>query len=92
MAFFENGFYFIASTVLIVLVWVGFLWLNNRVCRISCPVLQEIVGGVLYFGLFVAVGIILYFLALPLAMGTITVAVALALWYIVRKSLPSAAS
>ncbi len=89
MAALENALSFVTATVLLVVAWLVYLWLNNLVSRMRGSPLQEVAGGLLSFALFVAIGAVLYFLAVPLAMGVITISVLLMLSYVVRKSLPS---
>ncbi len=89
MAALENTISFIVATVLLLIAWLGYLWLNNLISRMPGSLLQEVAGGLLSFVLFVAIGLVLYFLSIPLAMGVITISVLLMLIYVVRKSLPT---
>ena len=83
---------FIVTSVLMVASWLVYLWLSNQLAKMQTSLIQEILGGVLCFALLMAIGIILYFLALPFSMGVLTISVVLMVWYTVRKSLTSPAS
>lgn len=83
---------FIVASVLMVASWLVYLWLSNQLAKMQTSLVQEILGGVLCFALLMAIGIILYFLALPFSMGVLTISVVLMVWYAVRKSLTSPAS
>ena len=87
MALLENTMAFLAATALTLLAWLVYLWANNMICRSPIPFLKEVLGAILSCSLFAALGLILYFFAIPLAMGAITVSILLAIVYIVRKSL-----
>ena len=90
MAALQNTIGFIASTVLMLVTWLAYLWCNNLVSKLPQALFREVAGGVLNFALFAAIGVILYFFRLPLSMGILLISMLLLIWYVIRKSLRSA--
>ena len=78
---------FIFASALMLVTWLAYLWINNALARMPTSLIQEILGGLLNFVLLMAIGIILYFLALPFSMGVLTISVVLLIWYPLRRSL-----
>ncbi len=89
MAALANTAGFVTATVLTVLAWFTYLWFNNRLSRTPSSPLREIIGGLLSFALLTAFGIILYFFALPLAMGVLAISVLMMIGYALHKTLRS---
>ncbi len=87
MTILANATSFVIATALIVAAWAVYLWLNNLISKMPASWFREVLGGILSFGLLATIGLILNFLAVPFAMGLLTISVLLLIWYAIRKTL-----
>lgn len=80
MTIIEHTGILILSSALILVSWFAYLLLNEYLDKLREGLLQEILGTVITFGLFMLVGVILYFFSYSFFMGWFLIIITLLIY------------
>ena len=87
----EHISHFVLASVLVLASWAVYLFLNEWLDKMNSGFVQEILGTAMTFGLFMAVGVVLYFFSYGFFMGWFLVFIAWLAFAGVRRLLRPAA-